>query len=134
MIPERFGPQLYALMRIVFGVMFLTYGLQKFGLLNQPAVELLSLRGAAAVIETVAGTLIAAGFLTKPAAFLASGEMAVAYFSSHYPRAFLPVENNGIPAVLFCFAFLSIAAQGSGVYGVDAVRARQESRKGLRAT
>ena len=128
MIPERFGPQFYALMRIVFGVMFLTYGLQKFGLLNQDAVEPLTLRWVAAVIESVGGALIAAGFLTRPVAFIASGEMAVAYFLSHFPRAFLPVENNGIPAVLFCFAFLYMAAQGSGPYSVDAVRLGSKNR------
>lgn len=124
---QRFGPQLYAVMRVVFGLMFVTYGLRKFGLLDQPAVPLLSQMGAAGVIEVVAGTLIAAGLMTSPAAFIASGEMAVAYFLSHAPRAPLPVQNNGIPAVLFCFAFLYIAAQGSGMCSVDAVRRRRTS-------
>ena len=122
MMRERVGPRLYSLMRMVFGGMFLTYGLRKFGVLDQPAVEPFSQMGAAAVIETVAGTLIAVGFLTTPAAFIAAGEMAVAYFLSHATRAPLPVQNNGIPAVLFCFAFLYIAAVGSGLYSVDAAR------------
>ena len=117
------GPRLYSLMRIIFGLMFMTYGLRKLGVLDQPAEPLLSLMGAAAAIETVGGALIAVGFLTKPLAFIASGEMAVAYFLSHLPRAFLPVENNGIPAVLFCFAFLYMAAHGAGPYSVDAARA-----------
>ena len=128
MLSERFGPPLYALMRVVFGLMFLTYGLRKFGILDQPADPILSLTGAAAVIETVAGALIAIGFLTKPAAFIASGEMAVAYFLSHAPRALLPVQNNGIPAVLFCFAFLYIAAMGAGSYSVEATRVRDRKR------
>jgi putative oxidoreductase len=78
--------------------------------------------GAAGVIETVAGTLIAVGLLTRPAAFIAAGEMAVAYFLSHAPRAPLPVLNNGIPAVLFCFAFLYMVARGSGRYSLEATR------------
>jgi putative oxidoreductase len=122
MTPDRFGPLLYALMRVVFGLMFVTYGLRKLGFLDQPAVTLLSQMGAAAIIETVAGTLIAIGFKTRAAAFIAAGEMAVAYFLSHSPRAWLPVENNGIPAVLFCFAFLYVAARGAGPYGLDTGR------------
>jgi putative oxidoreductase len=122
MHPERFGPLLYALMRLVFGAMFVTYGLRKFGLLDQDAVPLLSLMGAAAVIESIAGTLIAVGLLTRVAAFIAAGEMAVAYVLSHAPRAPLPVQNNGIPAVLFCFFFLYVVAQGAGRFSLDAAR------------
>jgi len=81
-------------------------------------------------IETAAGTLIALGFLTRPAAFIASGDMAVAYFLTHFPAALLPVQNNGIPAVLFCFAFLYIAAHGAGVFSFLACpRARARSKK-----
>jgi putative oxidoreductase len=109
-------------MRIMFGVMFVTYGLRKLGLLDQAAVPLVSQMGAAALIETMGGALIAVGLYTRPAAFIAAGEMAFAYFLSHADRAPLPVQNNGIPAVLFCFAFLYIATQGSGPYGVDALR------------
>lgn len=124
MIPERYAPQTYALMRVVFGLMFLTYGLVKFGVLgDRPAVPFLSWPfGIAAVIEVVAGTLIALGLLTRPAAFIASGQMAAAYFMSHQPNGVLPVLNNGIPPVLFCFAFLHMAARGSGIWSVDATR------------
>lgn len=123
MIPERYAPHTYALMRIVFGLMFLTYGLQKFGFLDGQMVPFLSWpRGVAAVIETVGGVLIAVGLLTRPAAFIASGEMAFAYFMSHQPGGALPVQNRGIPAVLFCFAFLYMAARGSGILSVDAAR------------
>ena len=122
MIPPFFEPMLYALMRVMFGLMFVTYGVRKLGLLDQPAEPLLSMMGAAGVIETVGGTLIAVGLLTRPVAFIAAGEMAVAYFLSHAPRAPLPVLNNGIPAVLFCFAFLYMMARGSGRYSLEATR------------
>lgn len=119
MIPERFAPATYALMRIVFGLMFMTYGLQKFGLLGGQAVPLASLMGVAAVLEAVGGLLIALGLFVKPVAFLASGEMAVAYFMAHQPQGALPVQNRGVPAVLFCFAFLYIAARGAGAWSLD---------------
>jgi putative oxidoreductase len=123
MIPERYAPQTYALMRIVFGLMFLTYGLQKFGLAGGQAAPLFSWPfGIAGPIEVITGTLIALGLLTRPAAFIASGEMAVAYFYFHQPMGGLPVQNQGIPAVLFCFAFLYMAARGSGVMSIDAGR------------
>ena len=120
MIPERMAPQAYAIMRFVFGLMFVTFGLQKFGLLGGQAVPLASIYGAAGIIEVVGGVLIAIGFLTRPAAFIASGEMAVAYFMAHQPQGPLPVQNEGVPAVLFCFAFLYVAARGAGVWSVDA--------------
>ncbi len=120
MIPERIAPQAYALMRMVFGLIFLMFGLQKFGLLGGEAVPLASLEGAAGVIEVVAGSLIMIGLLAKPAAFIASGEMAAAYFIEHQPQGALPVQNMGAEAVLFCFAFLYIAARGAGIWSVGA--------------
>jgi len=119
MIPERMAPQVYALMRIVFGLMFMTYGLQKFGMLGGQAVPLASVYGAAAIIEVAAGIMIAVGLLTRAAAFIAAGEMAVAYFMAHQPQGMLPVQNMGMPAVLFCFAFLYVAARGAGIWGID---------------
>jgi putative oxidoreductase len=105
-------------MRIVFGTMFFTYGLQKIGLLHGHTVPLMSMFGAAAAIELLTGALIALGAYVKLAAFIASGEMAYAYFMRHQPLGAFPVENQGIPAVLFCFAFLYIAAQGAGVWSI----------------
>ena len=119
MIPERFAPYVYPLFRIVFGVLFLGHGLQKFGLLGTPMVPLMSRLGAAAAIELVCGVLVAAGAFTKPAAIIASGEMAAAYFLSHAPRGPLPIRNGGELAVLYCFAFLYIAARGAGRLGFD---------------
>ena len=82
------------------------------------------------LIELVAGLLIAVGFFTRIAAFIASGEMAVAYFWFHWPplegapASFFPIANNGEPAVLYCFAFLAIAGLGAGAWSVDARRSR----------
>lgn len=120
MIAERYAPQVYALMRIVFGLLFIFHGLQKmFGMFGGRTAELLSLRGLAGVIEIAAGTLIMIGLFTRPAAFLASGQMAVAYFLSHQPGGLWPIENRGERAVLFCFAFLYIASRGKGAWGLD---------------
>jgi len=140
MIPERYASVTYALFRIVFGYVFLIFGLQKiFGWFGaQQAVELMSLQGAAGTIETLGGLLIMLGFFTRLAAFIASGEMAVAYFYIHVwmvgqpptgpglPEGLLiPQMNNGVNAVLFCFAFLYIATRGSGIWSVDAVMGKK---------
>ncbi len=133
MIPERYAPMTYALFRIVFGFVFLTYGLQKLlGWFGGATVQLMSLQGAAGVVETFCGLLIMVGLFTKLAAFLASGEMAVAYWYIHVsivamgkdgpglPMGLLPVTNNGVPSALFCVVFLYIATQGAGIWSVDA--------------
>lgn len=128
---ERFlgtyAPYLYALLRIVSGLMFAMHGSQK--LLGFPGgkdpVALLSMMGLAGVIELVGGLMIAFGLLASPAAFIASGMMAVAYFMAHAPQGALPILNGGEPAVLYCFVFLYIAARGSGVWSLDALRRRR---------
>jgi putative oxidoreductase len=120
MIAERYAVYFYALMRVVFGFLFIFHGLQKiFGLFGGRTAELISLRGLAGVIEIVAGALIMAGLYTRPAAFIASGQMAVAYFMSHQPGGLLPIQNRGELAALYCFAFLYIAARGKGAWGLD---------------
>lgn len=129
MIPERFAPQTYALMRIVFGFLFLCHGLQKFGMLGgQPAVLFSWPRGIAGPLEVALGVLIAIGLLTKLAAFLASGQMAVAYFIAHQPAGGLPIQNGGEPAALFAFAFLYMAARGAGIWSADAARGVRTAR------
>ena len=132
MIPERYAPRLYAVFRIVFGLMFLSHGLQKvFGMFGGLALfkgqlpPLTSEAGIAGVIELTLGSLIMAGLFTRIAAFVASGEMAVAYFKGHQRTAFWPLENQGELAVLFCFAFLYICARGAGPWSVDAWRGRK---------
>ena len=117
----RLEPLAYNLLRIVAGFVFILHGMQKFGFLGGTAVTLTSLIGLAAIIEVVGGTLIALGLFTGPAAFIASGEMAYAYFFSHLPRGFWPVQNGGEPAILYCFIVLFVAARGPGGISVDAL-------------
>jgi putative oxidoreductase len=132
MIPERYAPTTYALFRIVFGFLFFCFGLQKmFGVLGGQVAPLMSLMGAAGVIETVCGLLIMVGLFTRPAAFLASGEMAIAFWYIHVtvigmgpqgpgmPMALLPHMQMGIDAAAFCFAFLYIASRGAGIWSID---------------
>jgi putative oxidoreductase len=120
----RFSPFFYALLRIIAGLAFAQHGAQKlFGVLGaKAAVSLTSQFGLAGIIEFVGGILIALGLFTTPVAFLASGEMAWAYFQQHAPRGFWTIQNGGEPAVLYCFIFLYIAAVGSGKLSIDAIR------------
>lgn len=117
----RFAPHIYALLRIVVGLLFAMHGSQKLlefpG--DQPPVEIASLMGLAGIIELVGGLMIAFGFLTRIAAFIASGMMAVAYFMAHAPQGPHPILNQGELAVVYCFVFLYIAAQGPGPWSVD---------------
>jgi putative oxidoreductase len=121
-----YEPYAYAILRIVAGLLFVCHGLQKvfglFGGINGAAVPLSSLLGIAGLIELVCGPLIALGWFTSYAAFIASGEMAVAYFMGHFPHAFWPVRNGGEAAVLNCFIFLYMTTQGSGIWSIDGVR------------
>lgn len=120
----RYSPYIYALMRIVAGLLFFQHGLPKLfgGFGRQAPAELMSQMGLAGIIEVVGGALIAIGLFTSPVAFIASGEMAVAYFQAHLPRGPWPVTNGGELAALYCFVFLYFAAVGSGKWSVDAVR------------
>lgn len=118
----RFTPQIYALMRIVTGLLFFCHGAAKiFGVMGGPQVPYGSLLGAAGFIELVGGLLVAVGFVTGYAAIIASGEMAAAYFMAHAPRGGTPLQNQGELAVLYCFVFFYIAARGGGVWSVDSM-------------
>ena len=121
---ERFIEPIYALFRIVFGLLFASHGAQKlFGMFGGDQIGPdAGLPYVAGWIELVAGLLIALGLFTGIAAFIASGEMAVAYFMAHAPGGFWPLVNQGETSVLYCFAFLYMAARGSGRYGVDGMR------------
>ena len=119
----RLSPYFFALLRIIAGLAFAQHGAQKlFGLLGGQAVELASQRGLAGIIEFVGGIMIAIGLFTSPVAFVASGEMAWAYFQNHAPRGFWPIQNGGELAVLYCFIFLYFAAVGSGKLSIDSIR------------
>lgn len=121
---ERFSPQLLSALRFVSGLLFVAHGTTK--LLGFPPTEMfaqppetLSLIWFAGVIEIVGGGLITIGLFTRPAAFVCSGMMAVAYWMAHATQSFYPVQNGGDAAILFCFAFLYIAAAGPGPLSVD---------------
>jgi putative oxidoreductase len=118
-----FATYALALLRIIAGVLFFAHSGQKvFGWFGGQPVQLGSLFGLAGIIEIVRRILITIGLLTSFAAFITSGEMAAAYFIGHFPKSFWPLENAGEPAALFCFIFLYMATQGSGIWSVDAPR------------
>lgn len=116
----RLSEPIYAIFRIVFGALFAVHGAQKvLGVLGGQAMPVGSMPWIAGMIELVGGLMIAIGLLAGLAAFIASGEMAAAYFMAHAPRGPWPHANGGELAVLFCFAFLYIAARGAGMLSVD---------------
>ena len=128
----RRSPYALALLRIVSGLIFLEHGLQKF--LSFPAGKAAGMGwtldnpGAfAGIIELSCGLLIAIGLFTRPAAFLASGTMAVAYWLAHAPQNFFPVNNGGDAAILYCFVVLYLVFAGPGVWSVDALRVRSRA-------
>ena len=122
----RLEPHAYALLRIVTGLLFIFHGLQKFGFFGGRLADLMTRYGAAAIIEVVGGALVMVGLFTAPVAFICSGQMAAAYFLSHAPQAFWPIQNRGELAVLYCFVFLYVAARGSGMWSLDWVRGQKK--------
>ena len=116
------------MLRIVAAFLFIAHGTQKlFGFppdAPRLQLELLSLMGAAGVIETVGGALMLLGLFTRPVAFILSGQMAVAYFMRHAPRGTWPILNGGELAVLYCFLWLFFVAAGPGPWSLDRLRRR----------
>lgn len=115
------NPHCYALMRIVAGFLFLWHGAQKlFGIpMPMPVQVPAFITYGAGSIELIGGALVMIGLFTRWAAFIASGEMAVAYWMAHGTKALLPIQNMGELAVLYCFVFLFISSQGSGIWSID---------------
>jgi putative oxidoreductase len=117
-------PEFRSLLRIVAAFMFLQAGAMK--LFGWPAASpsgvppVLSQIWIGAWMELLGGTLLLVGLFTRPVAFLLSGEMAVAYFQFHFPNAFWPAVNQGVPAVLYCFIWLYLSAAGPGPWSLDA--------------
>jgi len=121
----RFAPQIYALLRIVSGLLFAQHGAQKLlGVLGGQQVPITSQFGLAGVIELVGGLMISAGVFASLVGFIASGQMAVAYFQAHAPRGLWPIQNGGELAALYCFLFLYIAARGNGLWSVQGGKKR----------
>lgn len=132
----RYEPYVYAIMRIIVGFLFLWHGSQKlFGIPPQqmppgsPAPQGLSpLMAVGGVIELVGGLMIMFGLLAGIAAFIASGMMAVAYFMAHFNmQTFLPLQNRGELAVVYCFVFLYISSRGSGILSIDSLMRRNKT-------
>ena len=120
----RYQPQILAILRIVAGLLFLEHGLSKFFGFPAPfpVHPLPTLLAVAGVIELVGGLLVTIGLFTRLAAFICSGEMAVAYWTQHFPKSPWPIANMGEGAILFCFVFLYLAAAGPGAWSVDHMR------------
>ncbi len=123
-LSARFSDQAYALLRIVAGLLFAFHGAQKlFGVLGGHQAALWSQMGLAGVIELCGGLAVALGFGTRIAAFVASGEMAVAYFQAHWnfqmDSRFFPIVNHGELALLYCFLFLFVATRGTVKWGLS---------------
>jgi putative oxidoreductase len=120
MFMKFYAAQMYALMRIVAGFLFLWHGTQKLlGFPKAPPELPPLLLYIAGPIELMGGILVMLGLFTRWAAFLCSGLMAAAYWMAHGTKAFFPIVNGGELAALYCFVFLYISAQGSGIWSVD---------------
>jgi putative oxidoreductase len=118
----KYSEECYSVMRIIVGLLFACHGAQKlFGMFGGQGLSSDPLIITAAIIEFGAGILIALGLWAGYAGFIASGEMAVAYFKMHAPGGFWPIVNKGELAVFYCFVFLYIASRGSGRLSVDAI-------------
>ena len=123
---NEWEPRVLSIMRIMVGLLFMEHGTAK--LLGFPpgtaAPALFTLHWFAGVIEMVGGALVALGLLTRIAAFIMSGEMAIGYFLSHAPQNFFPLVNRGDAAVLYCFIFLYLAVAGGGCWSLDRLISR----------
>jgi len=121
---NSYWPIALAVFRVIFGLLFMCHGLSS--LIDWPANTLAPVGQwpdyYAGWIETITGALITLGLFTRPAAFLAAGEMAFAYFTVHLPHGFFPINNHGEEAVMYCFAFLLLIFAGGGAYALDARR------------
>ncbi|HEV3040871.1 MAG TPA: DoxX family protein [Candidatus Angelobacter sp.] len=119
---SKFEGIAYALMRIVVGLLFACHGAQKlFGVLGGQSMVHVPLMLVAGIIEFGGGLLVALGFFTRLAAFICSGQMAVAYFTAHFHLhgSYIPIINQGEPAVIYCFVFLFISTYGPGKWAIE---------------
>ena len=118
------SPRVLSILRIITGLLIIQHGMGK--IIGFPAfpgyanVQPMSLVGAAGFIELIGGALLILGLLTRPAAFILCGEMAVAYFMVHAPKGFYPLINGGTLAIMYCFTCLYLSTAGAGPWSVDA--------------
>lgn len=130
--PDGLAPAAIAALRVIAGLLLIEHALVKligFPAGAQPGMQpLTSLFGVGGLIELTTGALIVAGLFTRPAAFVASGLTAVAYFMFHAPTGFFPVLNGGEPAILFSFIFLTLVATGPGAFSLEAALRRSAPR------
>jgi putative oxidoreductase len=129
---SRYQPQVLSILRIMAGLLFLSSGLQKwFGFpVANPSfakITLFSMLGFAGLIEMIGGALVTVGLFTRAAAFIMSGEMAVAYwyYANRPAKGFMPIQNGGTLEVLFCFVFLYLVFAGAGPWSIDALRRKK---------
>jgi putative oxidoreductase len=130
-----YAPYFLSVLRIIAALLFIAHGTGKyFGLpdTGKPMPSPLTLEGVAGLIEIIGGILVLVGFHARLAAFIMSGEMAVAYFMAHLPHGFFPMLNRGESAVLFCFVFLYLVFVGPGPWSIDAARAAGRAGQGHR--
>ncbi len=125
---QRWQPQLLAILRVVVGLLFVEHALIKlagFPPGGKPGLqEVGSFLWIAGVIELVTGALVTLGLFIRLAAFIAAGEMAVAYWMVHAKMGFYPAVNMGEAAILFCLVFLYLAAAGPGAWSIEGARRR----------
>ena len=126
----RYSDEALSLLRIVAALLFLLHGTSKlFGFppfpMEQPPIY--STLWIAGVLELIGGGLLLVGLFSRLAAFVVSGEMAVAYWMVHAPQSTFPSENQGEAAILYCFIFLFIAAAGAGPWSIDAKLRKQRT-------
>jgi len=128
----KFQPVALSLFRFITGLLLFQYGVAKilkFPMIPEgnayaflSKVQLMSLSGAAGMIELIFGALLLIGLFTRFAAFILAGEMAFAYFMGHAPKSFFPLINGGTLAIMFCFACLYLSTAGGGPISIDAMR------------
>jgi putative oxidoreductase len=127
-LASAWSPYAQSLLRIAGAAMFMLSGTSKlfaFPVGMPPdggTAQLMSQIGIGGMLEVVGGGLLLIGLFTRPAAFILSGEMAVAYFQFHAPQGFWPTVNGGVAAALYCFVWLYFSAAGAGPWSVDALR------------
>jgi putative oxidoreductase len=121
---QVWSPRVLSVLRIVTGFLFMMHGTAKLFQIPHQAMfdnlQLMSLMGVQGILEAGGGVLLLIGLLSRPVAFILSGDMAVAYFMSHWPKGWLPLLNGGDLAVMYCFVFLYLWVAGPGPWSVDA--------------